>query len=305
MQATDGLWTDNSVVPAILPPSLPAFTNALPLFTRFWGPVGYYLASGKAPLASTWGYFRLWQDDMLTSYILLHQPSGTLLGGHTGCVWVVRALILLVFNFAAVLGDLKPPVPPPSADYDLSCLPTNELEHLLGWCRIWIEKICASTEILKQTSTDRRNRCLPSPEPSEPSEPVVAAGPAQAAAGAAHRRKKRKGKGKGKGKQSRASSEDDSDDAAMPLADSDESDDPGPELNYDELDRNGDNESDDDDDGLGGPSTGWGGFGALNAGSDSEDEDAPVTPKRHSQKPAPSGTSSASGTSLILSSINS
>lgn len=53
-----------------------------------WMSRSYFLPAHQAPPEGTIAYFEEWQDDVKN--VLVHEPSGTLYGGDTGIVCVVR-----------------------------------------------------------------------------------------------------------------------------------------------------------------------------------------------------------------------
>jgi hypothetical protein len=158
-------------MPALLPPSPESLVEGIQFFINFWLPVGYYTPGIQAELTSRFLYFRLFIEDLLVSPLIRHAPSKTLVGGYNGCVWLVRALILLIFNFAAVSGDLLPPSETP-ANYDLTRLPLDELTHVLGWSRQVIEALRASTSTLA-ASSEARKSFVPEPAPAQPHDSVA------------------------------------------------------------------------------------------------------------------------------------
>ncbi|KAF8596093.1 hypothetical protein BDV93DRAFT_563697 [Ceratobasidium sp. AG-I] len=172
-----GVWVGMyaNCMPALLPSSPETLLEGLQYFIKFWVPIGYFTPSAKAEVTSRLLYFQLYIEDILTSPLIRHAPSDTLLGGTNGAICLVRALILLVLNFAAANGDITPSSEPP-VGYDLTCLPHEELARVLGWSRQLIEALRASTAILAATSNARKSFVL-EPAPAEPEDPV--AGPCQ------------------------------------------------------------------------------------------------------------------------------
>ncbi|KAF8598063.1 hypothetical protein BDV93DRAFT_512780 [Ceratobasidium sp. AG-I] len=172
-----GVWVGMyaNCMPALLPSSPETLLEGLQYFIDFWVPIGYFTPSAKAEVTSRLLYFQLYIEDILTSPLIRHAPSNTLLGDKNGVICLVRALILLILNFAAANGDITPSSEPP-VGYDLTCLPHEELAHVLGWSRQLIEALRASTAILAATSHARKSFVL-EPAPAEPEDPV--AGPSQ------------------------------------------------------------------------------------------------------------------------------
>jgi hypothetical protein len=150
-------------MPALLPTSPEALVEGIQFFIHFWLPVGYYTPSIQAELTSRFIYVQHFIEDLLDSPLIRRAPSKTLVGGDRGCVWLVRALILLIFNFAAVKGDLVPPFETP-VNYDLTRLPLDELTHMLSWFRQVIEALRASTLVLAGSSEARKS-FTPKPAP--------------------------------------------------------------------------------------------------------------------------------------------
>ncbi|KAG8783908.1 hypothetical protein FRC12_019219 [Ceratobasidium sp. 428] len=101
------------------------------------------------------------------SRLIRHEPSGTLIGGYNGSVWIARVIIILILNFAAVNGDLQPPHDPPPG-YDVTKLPPDELTHVLSWAREFIEALKASVAVLARTSHARRSYLEPAAQPQDP-----------------------------------------------------------------------------------------------------------------------------------------
>jgi hypothetical protein len=177
---------------------------------------------------------------MLTTRLIQHTPSRTVLGGHNGAVWVVRALILVLLNFAAVNGDFTPPHAPPSRDYDLTVLPLDELPNVLIWCRQCIEAIRASVNLLAKSSDARKSytpETAPTPVQHPVAVPACSPTPSPVTSGSAksnsHQVTGRPSKKCGKNRRTTAPEEDES-----------HSSESNADQDYDILDRN----SDDDDD---------------------------------------------------------
>ncbi|KAG8696528.1 hypothetical protein FRC09_008409, partial [Ceratobasidium sp. 395] len=164
-----GLWAGDFAtrMPAQFPSAPEDAVDGLQLIVRFWAHVGLYMASIDAPLTWRFVYLRLCIEDFFTSPLIRHQPSQTLIGNYNGIVWIGRVIILLILNFAAINGDLMPPHEPPPG-YDLTKLPSEELTHVLGWARMLIEMLKASTAILARTSHARRSYLEPVAQPQDP-----------------------------------------------------------------------------------------------------------------------------------------
>ncbi|KAF8600185.1 hypothetical protein BDV93DRAFT_511091 [Ceratobasidium sp. AG-I] len=130
----DGIWSHKESLPVLIPAATPSPDESAQFLSNFWVPKIYYgLAKGSDEIAP-----------------FLHEQSGTLLGGDSGSVWMVRTLIALVLNLAAVKHLIEPPIPVPTG-YDLSRLPIGEFDRVLGWCQDWIAGIEQSTSVLEQT----------------------------------------------------------------------------------------------------------------------------------------------------------
>ncbi|KAG8713043.1 hypothetical protein FRC09_019150 [Ceratobasidium sp. 395] len=100
-------------------------------------------------------YALKWVAMFLTHEFIRHQPSGMLLGGEHGVVWLFRILVKLLFNIAAMRGSLQSPDPLP-AGYDSKTLPFERLWHdVLAAINSCIDAVEASTKILTQTSGDQ------------------------------------------------------------------------------------------------------------------------------------------------------
>ncbi|KAG8793304.1 hypothetical protein FRC12_003179 [Ceratobasidium sp. 428] len=262
-----GLWAGDFAtrMPAQFPSSPEDSVNGLQLILRFWAHVGLYMGSINAPLTWRFVYLRLCIEDFFTSPLIRHQPSQTLIGNYNGIVWIGRVIILLILNFAAINGDfgrffltLTPPHEPPPG-YDLTKLPSEELTHVLGWARMLIEMLKASTAILARTSHARRSYLEPVAQPQDPVPGPIADSPQSPADGtspsadtSAHqplpalpsntepserRRQKSKQPAKPKARQTDTL---DVDSREMSPRVSDESD---AEKNYDEMDGGSDNDS--------------------------------------------------------------
>lgn len=118
--------------------------------STFWLPQSYYSPIAKHPLSHTFPYLEDWQEKARTAPPFMHEQSGTLLGGDSGAVWMVRTLIALVLNLAASKRLIDPPSPKPDG-YDLTRLPVGEFDRVLSWCRDWLDCIEKSTAVLEHT----------------------------------------------------------------------------------------------------------------------------------------------------------
>ncbi|EUC55951.1 hypothetical protein RSOL_146420, partial [Rhizoctonia solani AG-3 Rhs1AP] len=87
--------------------------------------------------------------------LLVHAQSGTLLGGETGVVGLSRSLLRLQFGFSVARREFDPPEAFPTG-YDVSRIPINDYDRLCGWIDTLNHKLEASTQILTQTSTERK-----------------------------------------------------------------------------------------------------------------------------------------------------
>ncbi|CAE6527001.1 unnamed protein product [Rhizoctonia solani] len=259
-----GIWVGQYLnsMPALFPSSPESLVEGLQYFIHFWLPPGYFSPSARADLVSRFRYFQLYIEDILPSVLIRHPSSNTLIGGYNGTVWLVRSLILLVFNFAAVNGELTPPCDPPSG-CDITCLPLEEFPNVLGYCQDLLEAIRGSIVILSQNSAARRAHAdnastvhaqepvavpappslhpasVPSPPPSTTASAPPTAPPANAKAAKRHSRSDKK-KGTRK-KQTDAHEEE------LGSGSSDES---GIEKDYDKLDTQADDYDDLDPDGY-------------------------------------------------------
>lgn len=101
-------------MPALLALSPKTLVEGLQYFINFWNPIGYFTPSAKAAVTSHLLYFQLYIEDLLMSPLICHATSSTLLSDKNSIICIVCALILLIFNFAVVKGDLallsEPPV---------------------------------------------------------------------------------------------------------------------------------------------------------------------------------------------------
>ncbi|KAG8772357.1 hypothetical protein FRC12_003112 [Ceratobasidium sp. 428] len=93
-----GAWGSPTPPPKIIP-STPFRTPPVPLFVPVWA-VMYYKTPSS--IKETVFHIEVWLNSLIDTRALIHQPSGTLFGGDTGVVWVVRVLLVLFFNFAGV-----------------------------------------------------------------------------------------------------------------------------------------------------------------------------------------------------------
>ncbi|KAG9078794.1 hypothetical protein FRC06_008163, partial [Ceratobasidium sp. 370] len=151
----DGIWVGQyaNSMPALLPSSPNTLVQGLQLFTKFWLPIGFYTASVLTELTSCIPYLHMFFRDMLVSPLIIHKPSGTLIGDYNGFV------------------GLSLP-----SGYDLAHLPSDELTQVLSWARQFTDLLQASTAILAKTSDD----CRSFKPPTQPQDPV--AGPSQSPA---------------------------------------------------------------------------------------------------------------------------
>jgi hypothetical protein len=100
-------------------------------------------------------WVEVWQQELLTSNLIRHEPSNTFYGGKTGVVHIFRALIQIYLNCCAVRGDFNPPEDPPP-NYDLSRFNVNDHDQIAKWIDDWILAIKECTKILSQTSDERK-----------------------------------------------------------------------------------------------------------------------------------------------------
>ncbi|KAG8742810.1 hypothetical protein FRC11_014120, partial [Ceratobasidium sp. 423] len=270
LPATDplGVYRGDDAPPKAIPP--PSDPDSWP--RSMWAHPDYFQRLSEASPEGTVQHFETWQGGQVKN--LRHGPSGTLYGGKTGVIRVVRPLVQLLFNFSAACGDFTPPEDPPT-DYDLTRLPINEWPRLQQWIRDWTTAIEASTAILHQTSEERQQGHAtlqsptdddepvprpPTPGPSSPrvQEPVPAASsadftlddPSQTSAAPEPQLKKRQARkpkassGKGKGK---ARARDEDEDEGSECGPESEDGDNGPETNFEELDRTSQDDMSDQD----------------------------------------------------------
>ncbi|KAF8594563.1 hypothetical protein BDV93DRAFT_565272 [Ceratobasidium sp. AG-I] len=145
----NGVYASTNPPPKTIPPS-PQSNHSTG--TIWLGP-SYFQPPHLAPPDGTVAYFEHWQESIKN--VLVHESSGTLYGGETGVILVVRSLLHLYFTFAAVRGDFPLPEDPP-AGYDLTRLPINEWPRLLQWIETWTLLLNGSTAILRKTSDEHR-----------------------------------------------------------------------------------------------------------------------------------------------------
>ncbi|QRV78855.1 DNA ligase 4 [Ceratobasidium sp. AG-Ba] len=152
---SNGLWAFSSQLPSIFPhsPTTQLTSNS---FNPIHPPLTY-LTRSNAPYENTFPHFLGFIETALLGDLLRHRESNTLLGGPTGVVHVVRALLILLFCVLAIRGDLElPNVIPPG--YDNSMLPFKVYGRVLEWLDTTIEFLEASTEILRKTSQERASQ---------------------------------------------------------------------------------------------------------------------------------------------------
>ncbi|KAG8686564.1 hypothetical protein FRC11_008763, partial [Ceratobasidium sp. 423] len=145
-----GAWS-GTTPPLILPQKPTPIFNIL---AKHLLPPSFFQSMLKAIKEGTLPYLEEWIELILAAKLLSHDKSSTLLGGGTGVIWAAVALILLIFNFNYVRGDVPLPVQLPEG-YDLSRLPTTECERAVGWCRALTKKLGESQAILSQSSPQR------------------------------------------------------------------------------------------------------------------------------------------------------
>ncbi|KEP46672.1 hypothetical protein V565_186640 [Rhizoctonia solani 123E] len=109
------------------------------------------------PPNATIGCYEAFFEDVLDEEqgLLVHAQSGTLLGGETGVVGLSRSLLRLQFGFSVARREFDPPEAFPTG-YDVSRIPINDYDRLCGWIDTLNHKLEASTQILTQTSTERK-----------------------------------------------------------------------------------------------------------------------------------------------------
>ncbi|KDN33715.1 hypothetical protein RSAG8_13195, partial [Rhizoctonia solani AG-8 WAC10335] len=125
-------------------------------WTIFWLPPDYFLPPGQGQPEGTLYFFEVCQDELLKGDMILHKPSKTFYGGYTGVVSMARALIQIYLNCLAVRGDFQPPEPVP-VGYDISRFNVQELGRIAGWVDNWSSIIKRHTEILSETSAERKS----------------------------------------------------------------------------------------------------------------------------------------------------
>lgn len=268
------MYASAKLPPRTIPPSPQSATPT----KSMWLNESYFQSPHSAPPGGTVAHFEEWQEDL--KVVLVHKPSGTLCGGETGVVHVVRSLAYLLLNFSAVRGDFTPPEDPPT-NYDLTRLPINEWPRLLQWIDSWTLAINVSTAILRKTSQERRkgldglgwlieeilqeptevNTHRSSTDPTPPHEPIKSK---------IKSRRDRKGK-------RRASSI--SEDEGLATDGESQSDNDEEEVDFEHLDRTSEDESSDDDlhESCYG---GQGSAGYLSRGNTAGDGDVSVEPDR-------------------------
>ncbi|KAG8776239.1 hypothetical protein FRC12_001014 [Ceratobasidium sp. 428] len=145
-----GHWGAPVPPPKVLP-STPPTSPVRTFFNNFWAETYY-----KAPtsIEETIFHIETWLESQIKSGALIHGPSGTLLGGETSVVWLVRLLILVFFNFSAVKYNIQFPHPIPT-NCDMSRLPLNEWPRLLGQMDSLAQRLRDSISILQRTSEAR------------------------------------------------------------------------------------------------------------------------------------------------------
>ncbi|KAG8722609.1 hypothetical protein FRC09_005968 [Ceratobasidium sp. 395] len=145
-----GAW-GSPVPPPKLIPSTPFRTPPVPLFVPIWA-ILYF----KPPSSFEETVFHVWAwlEALVKSGALIHKSSGTLLGGDTGVVWVIRVLLVLFFNYVGVKYRVGFPDPIP-ADCDISLLRLGEWPRLLSYMDSWTQRLRDSVAILQRTSDSR------------------------------------------------------------------------------------------------------------------------------------------------------
>ncbi|QRV97908.1 DNA ligase 4 [Ceratobasidium sp. AG-Ba] len=127
-----GLWNCPRPPPQFIPQKSCDAPEA-PFFSPSIRPACFY----KPPLSleGTIGYFELWYGEVLTSKVLIHEPSGTLYGGNNSLGWFVRSLSLPYINVCAAIYNIELPDRMPE-DYDASRLPVSEWPRLIKVGRV-------------------------------------------------------------------------------------------------------------------------------------------------------------------------
>ncbi|KAF8597720.1 hypothetical protein BDV93DRAFT_513125 [Ceratobasidium sp. AG-I] len=146
----DGIWSKKDELPRLLPSVPPTPAESCQLLASFWAAETYFGPVTELPRTNFFFYFEEWQEKALSTSPFVHKKSGTLLGGDTGSVWMVRTLIMLVLNLAAAKKLIVPPIPLPQG-YDITRLPVGEYDRVLGWCRQWLQRIHKSSAELERT----------------------------------------------------------------------------------------------------------------------------------------------------------
>ncbi|KAG8783620.1 hypothetical protein FRC12_019511 [Ceratobasidium sp. 428] len=165
-----GLWVGEfaTKMPIIFPRSPEDPMDGLQILIKFYPPITYFKASSEVEsVIERFVFLRMVIEDLLISRLIRHKPSGTLIGGYNGSVWIAHVIIIFILNFAAVNGDLQPPHNPPPG-YHVTKLPSDELTHVLSWAREFIEALKASVAILARTSHARRSYLEPTAQPQDP-----------------------------------------------------------------------------------------------------------------------------------------
>ncbi|KAG8712929.1 hypothetical protein FRC08_013917 [Ceratobasidium sp. 394] len=180
-----GIWVGEyaNAMPALLPLAPDALIDGLQFFVDFWLPIGYFVPRALAEPHSRFRYIHLWFEDMLELLLIRHAPTKTLVGERNGAVWIARAIIKLILNFAAINGDFTPPMRQPDT-YDISQFPLDEYTTVLGWGRQLLATIQSSIKILAQTLVARQSEGSLATQPLGPETdvtpsqaPVIAARP--------------------------------------------------------------------------------------------------------------------------------
>ncbi|CAE6510426.1 unnamed protein product [Rhizoctonia solani] len=153
-----GIWLREGGIPLVFARSPPDASNPS---QSFWLPPEFFLPPGRSPVEGTLYFFEVYQDELREGEVILHKPSKTFYGGYTGVVCVVRALTQVYLNCLAVRGDFQPDEDVP-AGYDISRFNVAEHDRIVSWIDKWIAVIKQHTEILSQTSRERKNG-LPGP----------------------------------------------------------------------------------------------------------------------------------------------
>ncbi|QRV94613.1 hypothetical protein RhiJN_22631 [Ceratobasidium sp. AG-Ba] len=226
---SEGIWSAKNNFPALFPLALPNDPSSN-FFRDFWLPITYYSGPRKCLPNGTFLSFEAWIEDLLEAKQLIHEQSGTLLGGPTGCIWIVCALLKLFFNFSAVLKDIDPPVAI-LTEYDASRLPVGDLPRLTKWVKDWTTLLDHSSEILVKSysacsvgvphsrtsrSPSAASMLAPTPEPEDDETPATKPRTPKSS-----RRSKRTTKGKKSSKNSRTKFADILDDEELAQSSSD------------------------------------------------------------------------------------